>query len=79
MEFRLRASLKTEIELFAMRYDFLYDWLHLVDLDRIDDEVLAFVSIFLLGFLEATGCLLDTIVENVGESEQHGSRDVAQG
>ena len=49
-----------------------YDGLHLVDFDRIDYEVLALETIFLLCLFKAAGCLFDTVVEDVGKSQQNG-------
>ena len=77
MEFRLRASLQSEVELLAVRDNLLNDRLHLVHLDRIDDKVFPLVTIFLLGLLKTAGCLLDAVVEDVWETEQYGSVDVA--
>ena len=74
----LRAGLYAEVELPSVRDDFLHHGLHLVHLDGIYHVVLAFVVVFLGGFLEAAPRLLDAVVENVGEAKQHGSGDVAK-
>ena len=47
MEFWLRPCLQTEVELLAMLDDLLHHRTDLVHLDRIDDEVLGIVTIFL--------------------------------
>ena len=52
---------------------------HLIDLDGIDDEVLAAVVVLLLGTLKAIGGFLNAIVEDVGKTEQNGGGDVAFG
>ena len=77
MEFRLRASLQSEVELLAVRDNLLNDRLHLVHLNRIDDKVFSLVSILFLCLLKTAGCLLDAVVEDVWETEQYGSIDVA--
>ena len=77
MEFRLRASLQSEVEFLAVRDNLLNDRLHLVHLNRIDDKVLSLVSILFLCLLKTAGCLLDAVVEDVWETEQYGSVDVA--
>ncbi len=77
MEFRLRASLQSEVELLAVRDNLLNDRLHLVHLNRIDDKVFSLVSILFLCLLKTAGCLLDAVVEDVWETEQYGSVDVA--
>jgi hypothetical protein len=77
VEFRLRASLQSEVELLAVRDNLLNDRLHLVHLNRIDDKVFSLVSILFLCLLKTAGCLLDTVVEDVWETEQYGSVDVA--
>ena len=69
MQFRLRAGFQTKIELTTMGDNLLYNWLHLVDLDGIDHIVLTFVVILLAGFLETAPSLLDTIVENIRETQ----------
>ena len=52
--------------------------LHLVHLDGIDHIVLAFVVVLLRGFLETAPRLLDSVVEDIGEAEQHWRRDITQ-
>ena len=61
-----------------MRDNLLDDGLHLVHLDGIDHIVLTFVVVFLRGFLETAPCLLDPVVKDIGETEQHGRRDITQ-
>ena len=77
MKFWLGTSFQSQVELLSMRDDFLNHRLHLVYLDRIDDKVLSLVSILFLGLLKTAGCLLDAVVEDVWETEQYGSVDVA--
>ncbi len=52
---------------------------YLVDLDGVDDEVLSFVAVFLRCQFEAVGYLFDTVVKNVREAYQYGSRHVPNG
>ena len=77
MKFWLGTSFQSQVELLSMRDDLLYNRLHLVYLDRIDDKVFPLVTIFLLCLLKTAGCLLDAVVEDVWETEQYGSVDVA--
>ena len=77
MEFRLGACFQTEVEFLAVRNNLLNDWLHLVHFNRIDDKVFSLVSILFLCLLKTAGCLLDAVVEDVWETEQYGSVDVA--
>ena len=53
VELGLRPCLKSEVELASVADDLLHHGLHLVHLDGIDDEVLAFVAVFLPGLLKA--------------------------
>ena len=71
MQLRLRACLQSEVELLAVADDFFHYGAHLVDLDGVDDEVLRLVSVFLGGNLEAAGSLLDAVVQDVREADQH--------
>ena len=78
MQFRLRTSFQTEIELAPMRNNLLNDRLHLVYFNRIDDEVFCLVVVFLSSLLKARSRFLDTTVENVRKPEQHWWRNIAQ-
>ena len=75
----LRPGLQSQIELASVGDDFLHHRLHLIHLNRIDDEVLGLESVLLSCLLEAGRSLLDTVVKNVGETEQHRRRDITQG
>lgn len=74
----LRAALQSEVELASVRDNLLNDGLHLIYFDRIDDEVLALIVVLLSRLLEAARSLLDAVVKNVGEAQQHRRRNVAQ-
>ena len=71
MQFRLRTCLHTEVELTTMRDNLLDHRLHLVDLDGIDHIVLAFVVVLLGSLLKTAPSLLDTVVEDVREAQEH--------
>ena len=71
VQLRLAACFQTEIEFAAVRDDFFHYRLHLIHLNGIDNEVFAFVIVFLCGFLKAACSLLDTAVENVGKAQKH--------
>ena len=79
MEFGFGTGLKAQVELAAVRDNLLDHGLHLVDLDRIDNKVLSVVVILFGSPFEAAGRLLDTVVQNIRETEQHGGRDIAEG
>ena len=78
MQLRLRARFQSQVVALAVADDFLYDGPHLVDLDGEDDEVLALVLVLLRRLAEALVGLLDSVVEDVGEAEQDGSRNMAR-
>ena len=78
MKLGLGTGLQADVEPTAMRHQLLHHGLHLVDLDGVDDEVLALVVILFGRLLEAAGQLLDAVVQDVGETQQSGSRDVAR-
>ena len=79
VQFRLGACLEPEVELAPVAYYLLHHRLHLVYLYGVDDEVLALVFVLGGGLAEAAAGLLDAVVEDVGEAEQHRRGDVAQG
>ena len=58
--------------------DLLDHRLHLVHLDGVDHVVLSLVVVLVGCLLEAAPRLFDSVVEDVGEAQQHGSRDIAQ-
>ena len=78
MQLRLGTCLDTQIELTTVRDNLLNDRLHLVDLDGEHYIVLCLVVVLLSGFLETAPRLLDTVIKNVGEAQQHRSLHVAQ-
>ena len=78
VQFGFGAGLQSKVELFSVVDHFLDYGSHLVDLDGIDDKVLALVAVFLGCLLEAAGHLLDAVVQNIGKTYQHGSSHVAQ-
>ena len=77
MQFGLTASLQADVELLAVSDNLLDDLSHLVHLDGIDDEVAALVLVFLGSLLETTGNLIDAVIQNVGETQQHGRGHLA--
>ena len=78
MQLRLRTCLQTEVELTTMGDNLFDDRLHLVDLDGVDHIVLAFIFVLLRGFLKTAPGLLDTVVEDIRETKQHGWRNITQ-
>ena len=71
MQFGLTACFQADVELLAVSDDFLHHLPHLVHLDGINDEIGALVLIFLGRLLEAAGNLVDAVVQDVGETQQH--------
>ena len=69
MQFGLGASLYAQVELTSVRDNLLDHRLHLVHLNRIDHVVLALIVVFLGSLLKTAPCLLDTIVQDVGETQ----------
>ena len=78
MQLRFGAGFETQVELLAMLDHLLHHGAHLIHLDRIDNEVLSLIAILLGRLLEAAGNLLDAVVQDVGEAQQHRRRNVAQ-
>ncbi len=54
MKLRFGTSLKTYIEFLAVAHNLLHDLANLVDLDRINNEILSLIIILLRCLLEAT-------------------------
>ena len=77
MKLGLGTGFKTQVELPAVRDNLFNNRLHLVHLDGIDHVILAFVVVFLSSLFETTPCLFDTVVKNVGETEQYRWCDIA--
>ena len=79
MQFRFGTGFQSQVEFLAMADDLFYHGTYLVDLNGINDEILSFVVIFLGSLLEAIAGFLDTVVQNVGNPYQYGSRQVPNG
>ena len=78
MQLGLGTSLYTQVELTSVRDDLFNNRLHLVHLDGIDHVVLTLVIIFLGCFLETAPGLLDTVVQDIGETQQYRGCHIAQ-
>ena len=78
MQFWLRTRFKAQVKLLAVGNHLLHHGSHLVHLDGVDNEVLSLVAILGSSLFEAARHFFDAVVEDVGESDQHGSRHVAQ-
>ena len=61
-----------------MADNFLYHGLHLICLNRIDDEILTFEVILLRSFFETATGLLNTVIQYVWKSQQDRRRDIPQ-
>ena len=79
MKLRLRAGLQAEVVLCPVGYYLIDDGLHLIDFYRVDNIVLTLEVILHTRLVVALGNLLDAIVQDVGETQQHWWSDVAQG
>ena len=79
MQLRFRAGLNAKVELTAMADNLLNHWLHLVHLDGEHHIVLGLVLILLGSLLETAPRLFNTVVQNIGETEQYRRLHVAQG
>ena len=78
MQLRFGTGFQTEIEFLSMADDLLNYRPHLIDLDRIDDEVFAFVFIFFGCFLKAVACLFDAVIQNIGKAHQNWCRYITE-
>ena len=77
MQFGFGARFEADVEFLAMAHDLLDHRSHLVHLDGIDDKVLGRVAILVGRLFEAFRDFLDTVVENIGETQQNGCRYIA--
>ena len=78
MELRLGTRFQSQVVLLSVADDFLHHRTNLIHLDRIDDEVLGRVAVFFRGILETSCRLLNTVVDDVGETNQHRGCYIAQ-
>ena len=79
MEFRLGTCFKTNVELGTVTHHFFQDRTLLVHLDREDAVMATLVAIFSRRLREALVNLFDAAVQNIRETQQHRSRNIAQG
>ena len=79
MQLGLGAGFEAQVIAFAVADNLLHDGAHLVHLDGEDDEVLALVFVLFASLAEAFVGLLNAIVEDVGEAQQHRRRHMACG
>ena len=78
MQLGFGTRLQSEIELAAVRDDLFHHRLHLVHLDRINDEVFRLVVILFGGDIEAVRRFFYSVVQNVRKSQQYGRCHIAQ-
>ena len=69
MQFWLGTGFETEVIALSVADDFLNNRAHLIDLHGEDDEMLCLILILLSRLTEALVGLLDTIVENIWETQ----------
>ena len=77
MQFGFGTRFQADVEFFTVTDDLFHHLSHLVDLDGVDDEVFGRVTIFVGRLLKTFGYFLDTIIENIGKTQQYGRCDVA--
>ena len=77
MQFGFGSGFKPDVEFFPVRHDFFHHLPHLVYFYGVNDKILRIVFIFVGRFTETARYFFDPIVEDVGETKQHGRRDVA--
>ena len=78
MQFGFRAGLKAYVVFLAVAYNFFDHGTHLVDFDGEDNVVLAFELVFVSRRLETCVNLVYAVVDDVGEANQHGSRNIPE-
>src|SRR5574344_2931444 len=69
MKFRFRTRFKTEVELTSVTDNLFDDRLHLINLNRINNEILAGIVILLSGLLETTACFFNPVIKNIRKPE----------
>ena len=77
VKFRLGTGFQTQVVAFAVADNLFHYGAHLVHLDRKYDKMLAIVGVLLLRLSETLVSLLDPVVQDIGETQQHGSRYMA--
>ena len=77
VKLRFGAGLQAQVVLLAVADDFLHHGAHLVHLDGIDDEVFGLVVVLRCSAGKAVGSFFDAVVEDVGETQKHGSCYIA--
>lgn len=74
MQLRFRPCFQPKVELLSVRNHLFHDGTHLVHLNGIDDEVLAFIPIHVGGLLETAGYFLSMRLSRMsGKTNQHGA------
>ena len=69
MQLGLTTSLKTKIVSLAMADNLLYHGTHLINLNRIDDEMLTLVVVFLSSHTKTCIRLLDSTIKNIRKTK----------
>ena len=78
MQFRLGTGFETDVVLLAVADDFFQDRALLVYLDWEDTIVASVETVFLAGLVKAFVDLFDAAVQDVRETQQHRSRNIAE-
>ena len=71
MQLWLRACFQTDIEFIPMTDNLFNDRTHLIDLDRIDNEILSRIAIFPSSSLKTIRNFLDPIIQDIRESQKY--------
>ena len=78
MKLRFGTGFQSEIELLSVA-DNLFDHRpHLINLNRVDDKVLSFITVLFRRLLKTGRHLFNTVVQNIRETQQHGRRYIPQ-
>ena len=77
VELGFGAGLQANVALLTVADNLFDHGAHLVHLDGHHHEVLAMELVFFGGLLEAGVDFVDAVVQDVGETQQHRSRDIA--
>ena len=76
MQLRLGTGFQTQVVTLTMTDNLLHNRTHLIHLDGEDNKMLTCIRVFLLSFAEALISLLDAVIQDIRETQQHRSRNM---
>ena len=77
VELGFGTCFESDVVTFSVANDFFHHGTHLVYFYRVYNEMLCVETVFFRRFLETGSRFFNAVVKNVGETKQHGSRDIA--